>query len=48
MLDNKYSTFSMSIPIVFQSFFQILFGLVDIGFLSYCSDTVVRLDMQTK
>ena len=41
MLDNKYSTFSMSIPIVFQSFFQILFGLVDIGFLSYCSDTVV-------
>ena len=46
MLDNKYSTFSMSIPI--QSFFQILFGLVDIGFLSYCSDTVVRLDMQTK
>lgn len=38
---NHYSTFSMSIPIILQSFFQILFGMADIWFLSFCSDTAV-------
>lgn len=38
---NYYSTLSMSIPIILQSFFQILFGAADVWFLSFCSDTVV-------
>lgn len=39
--NNNYSTFSMSTPIIFQSFFQILFGLVDTWFLSLYTDNAV-------
>lgn len=38
---DYYNTLSMSIPIILQSFFQILFGAADIWFLSFCSDTAV-------
>ncbi len=38
---NNYSTFSMSVPIIFQSLFQILFGLADTWFLSFYSDSLV-------
>lgn len=40
-LKNDYNTFSMSVPIIFQSFFQILFGLADTWFLSLYSDLAV-------
>ena len=38
---DYYNTLSMSIPIILQSFFQILFGAADVWFLSFCSDTAV-------
>lgn len=38
---SSYSTFSLSIPIIFQSLFQILFGIADTWFLSFYSDTLV-------
>ena len=38
---DYYNTLSMSIPIILQSFFQILFVAADVWFLSFCSDTAV-------
>lgn len=36
-----YNTVSLSIPIIFQSFFQILFGIADTWFVSFYSDEAV-------
>lgn len=42
MKDRKlYNTVSLSIPIIFQSFFQILFGIADTWFVSFYSDEAV-------
>lgn len=35
---SLYNTFSLCIPIIFQSFFQILFGIADTWFVSFYSD----------
>lgn len=49
MKDRKlYNTVSLSIPIIFQSFFQILFGIADTWFVSFYSDeAVAAVGMQT-
>lgn len=38
---ESYNTFSLCMPIIFQAFFQILFGIADTWFVSFCSDLAV-------